>query len=86
MCQVHTAGLYGLHGAGVAKHLGHDVHHAAGQSPNPIPSSVMDHIDIVTGMLIVAVSSRMTILIAVLEWCCWGLYCRLQGIPLGSSS
>jgi len=65
MRQVHTAGLYGLHGAGVAEHLGHDAHRAAGQSPNPIPSSVMDHVDIITGMLIVAVSSRMTILIAV---------------------
>jgi len=65
MRQAHTVGLYGPHGAGVAEHLDHDPHHAAGQSPNPIPGSVIDHVDIITGMLVVAVSSRMTILIAV---------------------
>jgi len=65
MCQVYTVGLYSPHSAGVTEHLDHDAHHAAGQSPNPISSSVMDCVDIITGMLIVAVSSQMTILIAV---------------------
>ena len=65
MRQVHAVGLYGPRGAGVAEHLDYDTHLAAGQSPNPIPGSVMDRVDIITGMLIVAVSSQMTILIAV---------------------
>ena len=65
MRQVHAVGLYGPRGAGVAEHLDYDTHLAAGQSPNPIPGSVMDRVDIITGVLIVAVSSWMIILIAV---------------------
>jgi len=65
MRQVHAVGLYGPRGAGVAEHLDYDAHFAAGQSPNPIPGSVMDRVDIITGMLIVAVSSWMIILITV---------------------
>ena len=65
MRQVHTVGLYGPHGAGVAERLDHDAHRAAGQSPNPIPGSVMDRVDIITGTLIVAVSFWIIILITV---------------------
>jgi len=43
--------LYGPRGAGVAEHLDYDMHKAAGQSPNPIPGSVMDRVDIITGTL-----------------------------------
>jgi 5-aminolevulinate synthase len=41
--------LYGPRGAGVAEHLDYDMHKAAGQSPDPIPGSVMDRVDIITG-------------------------------------
>ncbi|KIY64257.1 5-aminolevulinate synthase [Cylindrobasidium torrendii FP15055 ss-10] len=49
--EVHAVGLYGPRGAGVAEHLDYDVHKAAGTSPDPIPGTVMDRIDIITGTL-----------------------------------
>ena len=42
--------MYGPRGAGVAEHLDYDVHKAAGQSPDPIPGTIMDRVDIITGM------------------------------------
>ena len=49
--EVHAVGLYGPHGAGVAEHLDYDAHLAAGDSPLPIPGSVMDRVHIITGTL-----------------------------------
>ena len=43
--------MYGPRGAGVAEHLDYDAHKAAGESAEPIPGSVMDRVDIITGTL-----------------------------------
>lgn len=48
--EVHAVGLYGPHGAGVAEHLDFAAQKAAGHSPQPVKGSVMDRVDIITGM------------------------------------
>ena len=48
--KVHAVGLYGPRGAGVAEHLDFAVHERAGENPNPIKGTVMDRVDIITGM------------------------------------
>lgn len=47
---MHAVGLYGPRGAGVAEHLDYNAHAAAGDSPHAIKGSVMDRIDIITGI------------------------------------
>ena len=49
--EVHAVGLYGPRGAGVAEHLDFEAHQRAGQSPEAINGTVMDRVDIITGML-----------------------------------
>jgi 5-aminolevulinate synthase len=52
--QVHAVGLYGPRGAGVAEHLDYDAQKAVGESREPIKGSVMDRVDIITGIVITA--------------------------------
>jgi hypothetical protein len=61
--QVHAVGLYGPRGAGVAEHLDYDIHKAAGQSADPIPGTVMDRVDIITGMTIVELHASIHLLV-----------------------
>jgi 5-aminolevulinate synthase len=49
--EVHAVGMYGPRGAGVAEHLDFEAHRLAGQSPDAVPGTVMDRIDIITGTL-----------------------------------
>ena len=41
--------MYGPTGAGVAEHLDFDAYMRAGKTRDPIPRSVMDRVDIITG-------------------------------------
>lgn len=43
--------MYGPRGAGVAEHLDYEAHLQAGSSPDAVPGSAMDRIDIITGTL-----------------------------------
>lgn len=51
MAQVHAVGMYGPGGAGVAEHLDFEAHNATRSSSSPVPRSVQDRIDIITGTL-----------------------------------
>ncbi|CAK9784056.1 putative 5-aminolevulinate synthase [Cutaneotrichosporon oleaginosum] len=49
--EVHAVGMYGPSGAGVAEHLDFAAHYATRESSSPVPRSVQDRIDIITGTL-----------------------------------
>lgn len=49
--EVHAVGMYGPTGAGVAEHLDYEAHQSTRDSAEPVPRSVMDRIDIITGTL-----------------------------------
>jgi 5-aminolevulinate synthase len=50
--------MYGPHGAGVAEHLDFEAQKLAGKSSKPIPGSVMDRVDIITGALLFVLQLR----------------------------